>query len=167
MYRRPPSLRKKIPNPFSAGGGTSVHRLRWELLRPFARSKKFDRFQTLSNNSQQHVTACKRVCKRTQHVTSNNVGGCWLANNVTSVCTGLIDSYRRAHLFILPESLQTVDLLHIKLQLKFEGSNNTFVHLFIKKLKTESLQTVNLLNIELQLKVEGSSNYHFSIFSDG
>ena len=78
---------------FSEGGGTSAHRLRWELLRPFARSKKFDRFQTLSNNSQQHVSACKRVCKRTQHVTSNNVGGCWLANNVTSVCTGLIDSF--------------------------------------------------------------------------
>ena len=120
---------------FSEGGGTSAHRLRWELLRPFARSKKFDRFQTLSNNSQQHVSACKRVCKRTQHVTSNDVGGCWLANNVTSVCTGLIDSYRRAHLFILPESLQTVNLLHIKLQLKLERSNNTFVHLPLKDWK--------------------------------
>ena len=33
----------------------------WELL-----AEKFDRFQTL-----------RRVCKRTQHVTSNNVGSCW------------------------------------------------------------------------------------------
>ena len=44
----------------------------WELL-----AKKFDRFQTLRNNTQQHPTTCNRVCKRTQHVTSNNVGSCW------------------------------------------------------------------------------------------
>ena len=44
----------------------------WEVF-----SQKFDRFQTLRNNSQQHVTACKRVCRWTQHVTSNNVGSCW------------------------------------------------------------------------------------------
>ena len=31
------------------------------------------RFQTLRNSSQQHATTCNRVCKRTQHVTSNNV----------------------------------------------------------------------------------------------
>ena len=44
----------------------------WELL-----AEKFDRFQTLCNNTQQHPTSCNRVCKRTQHVTSNNVGSCW------------------------------------------------------------------------------------------
>ena len=44
----------------------------WELL-----AEKFDRFQTLHNNTQQHPTTCNRVCKRTQHVTSNNVGSCW------------------------------------------------------------------------------------------
>ena len=44
----------------------------WELL-----AEKFDRFQTLRNNTQQHPTTCNRVCKRTQHVTSNNVGRCW------------------------------------------------------------------------------------------
>ena len=44
----------------------------WELL-----AEKFDRFQTLRNNTQQHPTACNRVCKRTQHVTSNSVGSCW------------------------------------------------------------------------------------------
>ena len=37
----------------------------WELL-----AEKFDRFQTLRNNTQQHPTTCNRVCKRTQHVTS-------------------------------------------------------------------------------------------------
>ena len=26
---------------------------------------------------QQHPTPCNRVCKQTQHVTSNNVGSCW------------------------------------------------------------------------------------------
>jgi len=40
----------------------------WELL-----AQKFDGFQTLRNNSQQHTTTRNRVCKRTQHVTSNNV----------------------------------------------------------------------------------------------
>ena len=30
--------------------------------------------QPLRNNSQQHATTCNRVCKRTQYVTSNNVG---------------------------------------------------------------------------------------------
>ena len=43
----------------------------WELL-----AEKFDRFQTLRNNTQQHPTS-KKVCKRTQHVTSNNAGICW------------------------------------------------------------------------------------------
>ena len=31
----------------------------------------------VSNFAQQHPTTCNRVCKRTQHVTSNNVGSCW------------------------------------------------------------------------------------------
>ena len=44
----------------------------WELL-----AEKFNRFQTLRNNTQQHATTCNRVCKRTQYVTSNNVGSCW------------------------------------------------------------------------------------------
>ena len=44
----------------------------WELL-----AEKFDRFQTLRSNTQQHLTKCNRGCKRTQHVTSNNVGSCW------------------------------------------------------------------------------------------
>ena len=44
----------------------------WELL-----AEKVDRFQTWCNNTQQHPTTCNRVCKGTQHVTSNNVGSCW------------------------------------------------------------------------------------------
>ena len=36
-----------------------------------------DRFQTLCNNSQQQATTCKRGRKRTQRVTSNNVGSYW------------------------------------------------------------------------------------------
>ena len=44
----------------------------WELL-----AEKFNRFQTLRENTQQHPTTCNRVCKRTQHITSNNVGSCW------------------------------------------------------------------------------------------
>ena len=31
----------------------------------------------VSNLAQQHPTAWNWVCKRTQHVTSNNVGSCW------------------------------------------------------------------------------------------
>ena len=47
----------------------------WGSLHPFAYacSLKFDLFQTLRNNSEKPATACKRVCKRTQSVTSNNV----------------------------------------------------------------------------------------------
>ena len=52
----------------------------------FLLGEKFDRFQTLRNNTQQHPTTCNRVCKRTQHVTSNNVA---------SVCTGLMNGTRR------------------------------------------------------------------------
>ena len=37
----------------------------WELL-----AEKFDRFIL-------YVTTCNKVCKRTQHVTSNNVRSCW------------------------------------------------------------------------------------------
>ena len=37
----------------------------WELL-----AQKFDRLQTFA-------TTYNRVCKRTQHVTSDNVGSCW------------------------------------------------------------------------------------------
>ena len=44
----------------------------WELL-----AQTFDRFQTLLNNSQQNATTCHRVCKRTQHLTFNNVRSCW------------------------------------------------------------------------------------------
>ena len=44
----------------------------WELL-----AQKYDRFKTLGNNSQQHVTKCNRVCKQMQHSTSNNVESCW------------------------------------------------------------------------------------------
>ena len=33
-------------------------------------AEKFDRFQILRFNTQQHPTTCNRVCKRTQHVTS-------------------------------------------------------------------------------------------------
>ena len=47
----------------------------WEWL-----AEKFDRFRTLRNkvnNTQQHPPTCNRVWKRTQHVTSNNVGSCW------------------------------------------------------------------------------------------
>ena len=40
---------------------------------------KFDRFQTLRNNSKQNATTYNRVGKRRQHVT---------CNNVASVCTG-------------------------------------------------------------------------------
>ena len=39
-------------------------------------AEKFDRFQTLRNNTQQHPATCNRVCKLTLHVTSNNVGCC-------------------------------------------------------------------------------------------
>ena len=47
----------------------------WELL-----AQKFDRFQPLRNHSQQHAKTYNNMqqgVKRTQHVTSHNVGSCW------------------------------------------------------------------------------------------
>ena len=52
---------------------------------PAAKSKEKGMFSKaiwpVSNFAQQHATTsnnlCNRVCKRTQHVTSNNVGSCW------------------------------------------------------------------------------------------
>ena len=61
----------------SCANGSNIVALRFgdhgtkEMLELLA--EKFDRFQTLRSNSQQHATTCNRVCKRTQHVTSNNV----------------------------------------------------------------------------------------------
>ena len=40
-------------------------------------AQKFNEFQTLHKNSQQHPKTCSGVCKRTQHVTLSNVGSCW------------------------------------------------------------------------------------------
>ena len=51
-------------------------------------AEKFDRFRTLRNNTQQHPTTWNRVCKRTQLVTSYNVGSC-RSTMFASVCMGL------------------------------------------------------------------------------
>ena len=43
----------------------------------------------VSKRTQQLPTTYNRVCKRTQHVTSNNIGSWGPYNNVASVCPGL------------------------------------------------------------------------------
>ena len=57
------------------------------VLRLFEGSYKFDLFQTLRNNAQQHAATCNRVCKQRQreHQTILGVVG----DNVASVFTGL------------------------------------------------------------------------------
>ena len=40
------------------------------VVASFCTKLNFDRFQTL-------LTTCNKVCKRTQHVTPNNIGSCW------------------------------------------------------------------------------------------
>ena len=62
----------------------------WELS-PFARSQKFDRFQSLRNNSQQHSTTCHRMCNRTRHVTSNNVSSVFKGHHGTYSTFGYCD----------------------------------------------------------------------------
>jgi len=48
----------------------------------------------VSNYAQQLPTTCKRICKRTQHVTSNNVWSCWaimlrpFARGLKGLCHG-------------------------------------------------------------------------------
>ena len=63
----------------SCANGSNIVALRFgdHGTKEMLRAEKFDRFQTLRNNTQQHPTACQRVCKGTQHVKSNNVGSCW------------------------------------------------------------------------------------------
>ena len=69
----------------------------WELL-----AEKFDWFQTLHNNTKQHPTTCNRVCKRTQHVTSNNVGSCW--STMLRPFAGSLG----IHMYFLHELLMTI-----------------------------------------------------------
>ena len=58
----------------------------WELL-----AAKFDRFQTLCNNTQQHATTSNNMQQGVQTDATCNIQQFWelLANNVASVCTGL------------------------------------------------------------------------------
>ena len=41
------------------------------------KAKSLTGFKLCLTTAQQHTTTCNRVCKPTQHVTSNNVGTCW------------------------------------------------------------------------------------------
>ena len=58
----------------------------WELL-----AQTFDPLPALRNNSQQHATTCNRMCKRTQHVTSNIVK--FLEFHSTKQGVPLVDSW--------------------------------------------------------------------------
>ena len=49
------------------------------------KAKSLTGFKLCLTTAQQHTTTCNRVCKPTQHVTSNNVGTCW----PTMPCKGL------------------------------------------------------------------------------
>ena len=62
---------------------------------------------TGSYATQQHPTTCNKVCKRTQHVTSNNVG---------SVCTGLNIHFRVIQVVKEKHSM-TFSHFHITFQL--------------------------------------------------
>ena len=89
----------------------------WESL-----AQKFDQFQTLRNSSQQHATTCNRVCKRTQHRTSDNVA---------SVCKGLkvtSEFCLRSSLFVYiwsdnPHTLKSQTIVPIAR----DGTSNAFL----------------------------------------
>ena len=49
------------------------------------KAKSLTGFKLCLTTARQHTTTCNRVCKPTQHVTSNNVGTCW----PTMPCKGL------------------------------------------------------------------------------
>ena len=69
----------------------------WELLRSFALSLIHIKLRQqcclllrpCCSGEQTDETTCNRACKRTQHVTSYNVGSCGPTINVASVCMGL------------------------------------------------------------------------------
>ena len=61
---------RQLPTMSGAVDQQSCVRLHW--------AKSLTGFKILRNNTQQkHPTTCNRVCKRTQHETSNNVGRCY------------------------------------------------------------------------------------------
>ena len=80
---------QKDPKLLRYASAITKQRKCWELS-----VQKFDRFQSLRNNSQQHTTAYNKVYKRTQHVSSNNVGTCW-SRKVRPFAQGFIWQKRR------------------------------------------------------------------------
>ena len=77
--RRPFVIR--VRDPSTAGGAvqTDHYILRQSLIKRDVGScwLKVWQVSNLRNISQQHATTCNGVCRRTQHVTSSNVGSCW------------------------------------------------------------------------------------------
>ena len=65
------------------------------------KAKSLNQFQTLHNNSQQYATACDRMCKQMQHVTSNNVGRC---------CT--VPPYADLHVLVMGLTVPVLILFH-------------------------------------------------------
>ena len=69
----------------------------------------------VSKRTQQLPTTYNRVCKRTQHVTSNNIGSWGPCNNVASVCPGLYkDKAGKARRHFLPVNLLVSYLLRLR-----------------------------------------------------
>ena len=74
---------------------------------------------TLRTNSQKHTTTCNRVCKRTHHVTSNNVGSCW----PIKLCS---------FAFLMPfsfKSIHTRDLIYLNAWSLYHSSISTITAL--------------------------------------
>ena len=82
---------KTDPNLLRYSSAITEQKKCWELL-----AQKFDGFQTLHNNSQQHATTCNRMSRRTQHVTSNNVASVCARLNVMSRASLVLSSAGRA-----------------------------------------------------------------------
>ena len=75
-------LGKRIQHCYACTSAITERKKCWELL-----AEKFNRFQTLRNNSQQYATTCNSVRKRThaQHHGHLTISLKLLANNVASV----------------------------------------------------------------------------------
>ena len=69
----------------------------------------------VSKRTQQLPTTYNRVCKRTQHVTSNNIGSWGPYNNVASVCPGLYkDKAGKTRRHFLPVNFLVSYLLRLR-----------------------------------------------------
>ena len=99
------------------------------------KAKSLTGFKLCLTTAQQHTTTCNRVCKPTQHVTSNNVGTCW----PTMPCKGLSEIYN--HWYQARQQNGKLAVVScVKISRKYQFKNSTGLH--VCEDKTAQIQSL-------------------------